>query len=109
MHICVVSQVNLKSGKGTQVCVRIYIPIRNRHIPTKANVKLYKSLLYKKLNCFPCTGKACCYTALASWLGIRRSPLKTYSIDKLVEIYLYRISGVLTLNFLGVLLKANIP
>lgn len=44
-----------------------------------------------------------------SWLRIKRLPLKTYSSYKLVEIYLYRISGVLTLNPLGVLIKANTP
>lgn len=88
VHTCVVLWVNLKSWKGTQVCVRVYIHIQNRHIPTKERVKLYKCLLYKKLNCFPCAGKACCCTVPASWLGIRRSPLKTYSSDKLVKIYL---------------------
>lgn len=85
------------------VRVHVYMHIQNRHMPAKANVKLYKCLLYKKLNCFPCTGKAFCYTG---WLGIRRLPLKTHSSDMLVEITLYRIYGVLTLN-LGVLLKAN--
>lgn len=43
-----------------------------------------------------------------SWLGIKKLPLKTCLSYKLVEIYLYRISRVLTLNPLGVLLKANI-
>lgn len=105
-YMCCVTSKSKITKRHTCVCVcvcaLVYMHIQNRHMPEKANVKLYKRLLYKKLNCFPCIKKAFCYSG---WLG--RPPLKTHSSDKLVEIYLYRISGVLTLNLLGVLLKAN--
>lgn len=92
--------------RDTGVCVCVYISKIGAYLKKQMwnciNVSFTRSwivsLVLGKLSAIP-----------ASWLGIGKPPLKTYSSDKLVKIYLYSVSGVLTLNLLGVLLKANIP